>query len=107
MASNFWEGEFYFDGDFSNNHKVCMIDFNSRESVKQIGGTHVISTEKDNSYNDTPFYKVTERTMDNIVLQLCKTDKKPWTTSDILDITNWLFKENFKQFQPVDSVYRG
>lgn len=106
MASNFWEGEFYFDGDFSNNHKVCMIDFNSRESVKQIGGTHVISTEKDNSYNDTPFYKVTERTMDNIILQLCKTDKKPWTTSDIQDITKWLFKENFKQFQPVDSVYR-
>ena len=106
MASNFWEGEFYFNGIFSNAHKVCMVDFNSRESVKQIGGTHVISTEKDNSYNDTPFYRITERTMDNIILQLCKTDKKPWTTSDILDITNWLFKENFKQFQPVDSVYR-
>ena len=106
MASNFWEGEFYFNGIFSNAHKVCMIDFNSRESVKQIGGTHVISTEKDNSYNDTPFYKVTERTMENIILQLCKTDKKPWTASDIIDITNWLFTENFKKFQPVDSVYQ-
>lgn len=107
MASNFWEGGFYFNGIFSNAHKVCMVDFNSRESVKQIGGTHVISTEKDNSYNDTPFYKVTERTMENIVLQLCKTDKKPWTASDVIDVTNWLFTENFKRFQPVDSVYQG
>lgn len=107
MASNFWEGEFYFNGIFSNAHKVCMVDFNSRESVKQIGGTHVISTEKDNSYNDTPFYKVTERTMENIILQLCKTNKKPWTASDIIEVANWLFTENFKKFQPVDSVYQG
>ena len=73
MASNFWEGEFYFNGSISNAHKVCIVDFNNRESVKQIGGTHVISIEKDNSYNDTPFYKVTERTMENIILQLCMT----------------------------------
>lgn len=107
MASSFWSGEFYFDDEHSNTHKVCIVDFNNNEILKQIGGGFTLSTEKDVSYNSRPFYMEKERTLENIVLQLCKTDKKPWSIVDIMDVTGWLFKKNFKKFQPTDFSNQG
>lgn len=102
MASSFWSGEFYFDNVLSSTRKVCIVDFNNNDILKQVGGGFAISTDKETSYNNRPFYKETERTMENIVLQLCKTDGKAWTSTDIIDINSWLFRKNFKKFQSVD-----
>lgn len=107
MASSFWNGDFYFDGDSSSKYRVCLIDFNNNDIVKQIGGSHAISIDKETSYNGQHFYKETERTSDNIVLQLAKTDRKAWTIAEISDINDWLFKENFCKFQPTDFSNQG
>lgn len=107
MASSFWSGDFYFDNTHSGVYKVCIIDFNSNDIVKQIGGSYVISTEKDTSYNNQHFYIEKERTSDDIVIQLVKTDRKAWTIAEILDINGWLFKENFCKFQPTDFSNQG
>ena len=56
MASSFWSGDFYFDNTHSGVYKVCIIDFNSNDIVKQTGGSYTISTEKDTSYNNQHFY---------------------------------------------------
>ena len=37
MSSSFWSGEFYFNGIYSESFKVCIIDFDSSELLKQIG----------------------------------------------------------------------
>ena len=105
MASSFWH--FYFDGVKSTNYKICMVDFNSHEIVKYIGGSHNISIEKDTSYNGQHFYKETERTSDDIIIQLARTDRKPWRVDNILEVTEWLFKENFCKFQPMDFDSQG
>ena len=107
MASSFWHGDFYFDGVKSTNYKICMVDFNSHEIVKYIGGSHNISIEKDTSYNGQHFYKETERTSDDIIIQLARTDGKPWRVDNILEVTEWLFKENFCKFQPMDFDSQG
>lgn len=107
MASSFWSGDFYFDNTHSGVYKVCIIDFNSNDIVKQIGGSYAISTEKDTSYNNQHFYIEKERTSDDIVIQLAKTDRKAWTIAEILDINGWLFKENFCKFQPTDFSNQG
>lgn len=107
MASSFWNGEFYFDSIHSSKYKVCIIDFNSSDIVKQIGGNFSISTEKDNSYRNNLLYRETECMSENITLQLCKTDKQPWNIADILNINGWLFQENFKKFQPTDFDNQG
>ena len=107
MASNFWNGEFYFNGVHSSIYKVCIIDFNSREMVKLIGGSHTISLEKENSYRGNHFYKEGEKTSENIVLQLCRTDNKPWTATDLVQLSSWLFQKNFKKFQPIDFENQG
>lgn len=102
MASSFWEGSFYFDGKPSSDYRVCIVDFNNSDILKQVGGGYSISVEKDMSYNDRPFYRETEKSSNDVVLQLCRTDGKPWNSVDIIDVNNWLFKENFKKFQPMD-----
>ena len=107
MASSFWSGDFYFDNTHSGVYKVCIIDFNSNDIVKQTGGSYAISTEKDTSYNNQHFYIEKERTSDDIVIQLAKTDRKAWTIAEILDINGWLFKENFCKFQPTDFSNQG
>ena len=107
MASNFWEGNFYFDNVFSSTYGVCIVDINSNEILKQIGNTFTISTEKDSSYNGNYLHRETERTSDNITLQLCRTDNKAWTINSISEVVNWLFKETFKKFQPLDLVDVG
>ena len=102
MASNFWNGEFYFDSEPSSKYKVCIVDINNSEKLKQIGGSHTITIDKEFSYNGNHFYKESEKTSDEITLQLCRTDNKPWGIGDIIEINNWLFKKNFKRFQPLD-----
>lgn len=110
MASSFWHGDFYFDNKKltekeknSSYYKVCIIDYNSHDIVKQIGGSHIISIDKELAYHGQYFYKETEISSDDIILQLARTDKKPWTATDIIDIGKWLFTENFCKFQPTES----
>ena len=107
MASNFWNGEFYFNNIHSSVYKVCMIDFNSREMVKLIGGSHSISLDKEISYRGNILYKESEKTSENITLQLCRTDNKAWTATDLIYLNSWLFQKNFKKFQPIDFSNQG
>lgn len=107
MASNFWNGEFYFNGIHSSVYKVCMIDFNSREMVKLIGGSHSVLLDKETSYRGNILYKESEKTSENITLQLCRTDNKAWTATDLIYLNSWLFQKNFKKFQPIDFSNQG
>ena len=102
MASSFWNGDFYFNNKYSGLYNVCIVDFNNSEIVKQIGGSHTITTEKEISYNNQSFYKEKEHNSDNIVIQLAKTDRKAWNINEIKNINDWLFEENFCKFQPTD-----
>ena len=45
MASNFWEGNFYFDNVFSSTYGVCIVDINSNEILKQVGLEHKINSK--------------------------------------------------------------
>lgn len=102
MASNFWAGEFYFNGESSSSYNICIIDFNENNILKQIGNTFNISMEKEIAYRGNPLHREVERTSDNITLQLGRTDGKAWREGDITDVTGWLFQEGFKMFQPTD-----
>ncbi len=102
MASNFWNGEFYFDNIHSSTYKVCIVDFNENNILKQIGSTFSISMEKEMAYRGNPLHRETERIADNIVLQLCKTEGTVWTDIEIADVVGWLFQDTFKKFQPTD-----
>ena len=107
MPSNFWNGTFYFDGIQSSVYKVCLVDINSRESLKQIGGAYSITIDKEIGYKGTPLYKESECALGDIILQICRTDGKPWTATTIIEINNWLFQEGFKKFQPGDLDNQG
>ena len=50
----------YFNNKYSGLYNVCIVDFNNSEIVKQIGGSHTITTEKEISYNNQSFYKEKE-----------------------------------------------
>ena len=102
MASSFWYENFYFDNESSLNHNVYIIDFNTSDILKQIGGSHIINLERETSYNNQSLYKEKERSSDNIILQLVKIDRTAWTINDILDVNGWLFKEKFCKFQPME-----
>lgn len=107
MASSFWSGEFYFDNVHSSMYKVCIIDFNENNILKQIGNTFSISMEKDMAYRGNPLHREVERAADNIVLQLSKTNGTIWTNVEITDIIGWLFQDTFKKFQPTDFEEQG
>lgn len=102
MASSFWNGEFYFNGVHSSVFNVCIVDVNENEILKQISSTYSISLEKETTINGSTSYSETERSSENIVLQLAKNDKTKWTVSDLINVNRWLFTENFCKFQTSD-----
>ena len=102
MASSFWNGEFYFNGIYSNTFNVCIVDFDSNEKLKQIGFNTTINLNEENSLNGCKSYIEESRSSDNIVLQLCRTDGQPWDESLIISVYNWLIQKDFKRFQTVD-----
>ncbi len=107
MASSFWTGEFYFDNIHSSTYKVCIVDVNERNILKQIGSTFSVAMEEDFSLRGNAVHRETSKTLENIVLQLCKTNNKPWTAGEIVEIIGWLFHNNFKKFQPGDLSNQG
>ena len=102
MSSSFWSGEFYFNGIYSESFKVCIIDFDSSELLKQIGTSVNMELTEEMSFNGNRSYIEGNTTAENIVLQLCRTDGKAWEEGDIIGVYNWLFQEDFKRFQTVD-----
>ena len=102
MSSSFWSGEFYFDGVYCERFKVCIIDFDSSELLKQIGTSINMELTEEMSFNGNRSYIEGNTTAENIVLQLCRTDGKAWEEGDIIGVYNWLFQEDFKRFQTVD-----
>lgn len=107
MASSFWSGEFYFNNIHSSIYKVCIVDVNESNVLKQVGSTFSISMEEDFSLRGNAVHRETSKTLENIVLQLCKTNNKPWTIGDISEIIGWLFHNDFKKFQPTDLNNQG
>ena len=51
MSSSFWSGEFYFGGVHSDTYKVCIIDFDTSEILKQVGSTFTIELSEENTFN--------------------------------------------------------
>ena len=102
MSSSFWSGEFYFNGIYSESFKVCIIDFDNSELLKQIGTSINMELTEETSFNGNRSYIEGNTTTENIVLQLCRTDGKAWDEGLILEVYNWLFQEDFKRFQTVD-----
>lgn len=102
MSSSFWSGEFYFGGVHSDTYKVCIIDFDTSEILKQVGSTFTIELSEENTFNGRKSYIESNRTSENIVLQLAKKSKTSWTEGEIINICRWLFRKNFTKFQTVD-----
>ena len=102
MSSSFWSGEFYFNGEYCDRFKVCIIDFDSSELLKQIGTSINMELTEEMSFNGNRSYIEGNTTTENIVLQLCRTDGQAWNEGLILEVYNWLFQEDFKRFQTVD-----
>lgn len=102
MSSSFWSGGFYFDGIHSDNYNVCIVDFNSSDILKEYGVNYSLDLEKEISANNMPFYKKSDRNSNEVVLELARTDNRPWTINDLVLLNNWLFKDEFKQFQSMD-----
>lgn len=105
--SSFWSGDFYFDGVYSNTLNVCAIDFNSTETLKEHGLNTSYDLEKNSSLNGTNVYNITEGSSENIILQLCRADKKAWDLNSITQVNRWLNKEGFKRFQINDFKGNG
>ena len=103
MSSSFWNGEFYYDGTYSNLLNVCIVDFDSNEMLKQIGVNATIDLAEESTFNGNKSYIENNRdSADNIILQLCRTDGNAWNESSIANIYSWLFKKDFKKFQTLD-----
>lgn len=105
MSSSFWSGEFYFNGIYSESFKVCIIDFDSSELLKQIGTSINMELTEETSFNGNRSYIEGNTTAENIILQLCRTDDKSWSENTIAEVYSWLFKKDFKKFQTLD--YNG
>ena len=102
MASSFWSGEFYFNGIYSDTYKVCIVDFDNNEILKQIGSSFTMELTEEVSFNGNKSYIEGNSNAENIVLQLCRTDGKAWDEGSIIEVYRWLFQEDFKKFQTVD-----
>ena len=103
MSSSFWNGEFYYDGTYSNLLNVCIIDFDSNEMLKQIGVNTIIDLTEESTFNGNKSYIENNRdSADNIILQLCRTDGQAWNEGSITNVYSWLFKKDFKKFQTLD-----
>lgn len=102
MSSSFWSGEFYFNGIPCEQFKVCIIDFDSNELLKQVGTSINMELTEEMSFNGNRSYIEGNTTAENIVLQLCRTDGEAWEERNISDVYNWLFQEDFKPFQTAD-----
>ena len=103
MSSSFWNGEFYYDGTYSNLLNVCIIDFDSNEMLKQIGVNTIIDLTEESTFNGNKSYIENNRdSADNIILQLCRTDGEAWNEGSITNVYSWLFKKDFKKFQTLD-----
>lgn len=104
MSSSFWSGGFYFDGIHSDDYNVCIVDFNNSDILKEYSVNYTLDLEKEISANNTPFYKKSDRSSNEVVLELARTDGKPWTINGLLSLNNWLFKNEFKPFQSMDLI---
>ena len=103
MSSSFWNGEFYYDGTYSNLLNVCIVDFDSNEMLKQIGVNATIDLAEESTFNGNKSYIENNRdSADNIILQLCRTDGQAWNEGSITNVYSWLFKKDFKKFQTLD-----
>lgn len=99
MASSVWSSDFYFNGVHSSRYDVCVVDYNEKNIVKQVLTNTNISLEKENTLGNSYSYKESDISSDNLILQLAKTNKLPWTTSDLIEIGKWFFTENFAKLQ--------
>lgn len=102
MASSFWNGEFYFNNIRSSAFKVCIVDVDENNMLKQIGTSYALNLEQEETIANRKWYREGEVSSDNLIIQLCRTDGKKWNTSDLMEINKWLFTENFCRFQTSD-----
>ena len=99
MSSSFWSGEFYFNGIYSESFKVCIIDFDNSELLKQIGTSINMELTEEMSFNGNRSYIEGNTTTENIVLQLCRTDGKAWDEGLILEVYIGYSKKILKDFK--------
>lgn len=107
MSNGFWNGDFYFNGIHSSNYKVCIVDVNSSDMFKQHGMDFNIELNKESSYGFNNTYGETNRSSNDITLQIARTDNKEWNLSSLSEIKKWLFQKNFKKFQTNDLSENG
>lgn len=107
MASSFWDGDFHFNGVKNTDYKVCIVDFNTNDILKQYGINYSVETSKEASLNFSNYAKEIGRNSEPLTLQLCKIDGSPFTVTEIININGWLFQNDYKQFQTVDTNSSG
>lgn len=99
--SSFWN-DFYFDGISAMSKGVMLVDFNQNDILKEYGLNFNINLSTESVDGNAPIYNEGEKSSDNIIIQLCKRDNKPWALTDLLYLYKWLFTSNFKRFQISD-----
>lgn len=102
MASSFWNGEFYWNGIHSSVYEVCIVDFDDNSILKQSILSHNIELSEEMSINGKKWFTETNRSAENIVIQLCKTNGSAWTNGDFINLNRWFFTKNFCKFQTLD-----
>lgn len=103
MASSFWEGDFYFNSVHSSRYRLCIIDFNEDNILKQIGSTYEAKLVEESTIEHKKWYNEENPTSsEEITLQLGRTDNRKWTSKDLIEVNKWLFTKDFCRFQTND-----